>query len=227
MRASKGPRGRTTKRKVINVLIVDEYPVVRVGLRAMLKTPGLRVVGEAATADAALRLVVTRRPDVVLMEVGALGAEGYDFLRLIKEKRPKVSLVVLTKERSVYHLSRAMAAGCSGFFVKSVGREELLRGIRSIARGECIVEPTLLRELLKEVAQGQDLVKGKAGEALTIPEREIISLIAEGRTNNQIAHRLGYSVGTVKDYVQKIIQKLEVSDRTQAAVKAVRLGLVT
>lgn len=226
MRRYDRARNRAIKAGTIKVLIVDEHPVVRAGLRAMLAAPGLRVVGEAGTADAALRLLEARRPHMVLVEAASREANGLELLRQIKETSPTVSLVVITADQSVFQLYRAIALGCSGYFVKSVEPEKLLNGIRAIARGECVVEPNLLREMLQEVARQRGKPEMGADEKLTVPEREIVRLITEGHTNRQIARRLGYSVGTVKDYVQKIIQKLEVSDRTQVAVKAVRLGLL-
>ena len=210
----------------MRILILNDLPVVQAGLRAMLKAPDVRVVAGAQTADEALRLVRARTPDLVLAGVPVGEADGLDLLRRIKAKAPKVSVVTMTTSPSTLYLSRALALGCSGYLLKSVGRQDLLKAIRAIARGECIVEPTVLRELLKEIARQPAEGKAPPAAELTVPEREVLRLISEGGTNREIAQRLGYSVGMVKDYVQRIIEKLGVSDRTQAAVKAVRLGLL-
>lgn len=214
------------KRRPTKVLIVEKYPVVRAGLRVMLRATDIRVVGEAATPEDALRLVASRKPNIVLAHVRISDWDDIARLARIKEKQPKVSLVILTRNQDPFHASRAIALGCSGYIHERVDAVDLLKALRVIARGEWIVEPALLRELLKEIAQRPDGGRAGAQENLTVPELEVLRLISEGRTNTQIAQRLGYSVGTVKDYVQKIISKLEVSDRTQAAVKAVRLGLL-
>ena len=189
----------------------------------MLGASDVRVVGDAGTAREALRLIEARSPNVVLI---VADENATDLLRRIKEKSPKVSVIILDGDPGPSDVSRAIAAGCSGYLHKRVGRVELVRAIRGVARGECIVEPGFLKGLLEEVARQQAAAKPGRPEGLTVYEREVLRLITEGQTNRQIAQRLGYKVGTVKDYVQKIIRKLEVSDRTQAAVKAVRLKLL-
>ncbi|MFQ5804807.1 MAG: response regulator [Candidatus Methylomirabilales bacterium] len=214
------------KRPQIKILIVDNRPMVRAGLRAILRDAGIRVVAEAGSADEGFRLVKARGPDLVLLNDRIHGADGLDLLRRIKKKWPGVSVIMVTTNESPFYLSRALVLGCSGYLLEHVGREEFLRAVRGVARGECVVEPMLLREMLREVAGRQVARQAGAGEQLTVSEREVLRLITEGQTNRQIARRLSYSVGTVKDFVQKIIQKLEVSDRTQAAVKAIRHGLL-
>lgn len=210
----------------IKLLVVDHFPVVRAGLRAMLKAADITVVGEADEIDEVLRRLDVLNPDLVLAGIGTAEAEVLDLVARVKEKRPRVSVIVMTPAESTQYVSRALALGCSGYLQKRIARADLLKAVRAISRGECIVDPKLLPGLLKEVA-GQRLDRrAEPRERLTPPEQHILRLITEGRTNRQIAQHLRYGVGTVKDYVQRIIQKLEVSDRTQAAVKAVRLGLL-
>ena len=192
----------------------------------MLRAKEIRGVEEVGTARHALRLLRAAAPKMVLLGDRIEEADGLDLLRRIKEKWPKVPVIMVTANESPAYLSRALALGCSGYLQEWVGREELLKTVRAVDRGESVVEPPLLRSLLEEV--GRQIISRESGltEQLTFAEQEVLRLITEGQTNRDIAKRLGYSMGTVKDYVQKIIQKLQVSDRTQAAVKATRLGLL-
>ena len=214
------------KRQPIKVLIVAKYAVIRAGLRAMLKAQDIRVVAQAGTADEALRLAGARSVDLVLAHVRIDEAAAVDLLCRIKDSRPEVSIVILTGSDDPVSLSKALASGCSGYLHENVDRVGLLKAVRAVARGECVVEPTLLQSLLKDLARKPDDRQAVRAVPLTVPEQGVLRLITEGGTNREIAQRLGYSLGTVKEYVQRIIEKLEVSDRTQAAVKALRLGLV-
>lgn len=192
----------------------------------MLRAPDIRALGEAASAEELIRLATTLGPDVVILGLPFDDTDGLDLLRRLKDSAPKTSVVIETQSKNVSFLSQALALGCSGYLDKRMARSELLDAIRRIARGECIVKPELLRELLKEVSAPTGGRPREPNGPLTKAEREVLRLMSEGRTNREIGQRLHYSVGTVKDYVQRVIQKLGVSDRTQAAVKAVRLGLV-
>lgn len=220
------PRGKGATRASLKVLVVARWPVVRAGMRAMLEGSDIRVVGEAETADQVLRALKRRSADQVLVASEVDDAESLEFVRRVKENRPTTAIIMLTTRDSA-RLSQALALGCSGFLPMSIGKEALLGAVRAVARGECVVEPTLLQRLLKDVASQRVEVKPGPTERLTRQEEEVLRLIVEGQTNRQIAQRLGYGVGTVKGYVQRIIEKLEVSDRTQAAVKAVRLRILS
>ena len=214
------------KRRVIKLVIVGDTPLIRAGIRVMLKAPGIRVVGEARNPQEALRLVVAQSPDLVLAVPRTADADSLDLVRRIKEKRPKVYVVILADDERRLYLSRALAVGCSCYLLNDVGRVDLLKAVRSIAGGERVVGPTLSQDLLKTVVREPAGIGNPLPQPLAAQEREILHLISEGRTNRQIAGRLGYSMGSVKDYVQRILEKLDVADRTQAAVKAVRLGLL-
>ena len=214
------------QRSSIRVLVVDDSAVVRVGMKAMLRAPGIRVIGEATTTQGASRLLEARRPDVVLVDAALGEADGLAFLRGVKERWPTTSVIMLAKTGGSPHVSRAIALGCSGYLDLTMERQDILRAVRAVARGECTVAPKLLRQALKELGREPAARAQEPPQPLSAIEREVLRLIAEGLTNRQIAERLGYRIGTVKDYVQRVIQKLEVSDRTQAAVRAMRLGLV-
>ena len=194
-------------------------------MRAALKAPDLRVVGEASEEHEALRLVQDHSPDVVVAHFPDAYTRNLDLATRIKEQNPTIAVLVLTKSESTLFLARAIAIGCSGYFPEHVDPKDLVKAVRAVARDECVIEPALMQDLLAAVAQQYD-GKVAPSKELSAAEREILQLLAEGKTNRQIAELLRYSVATIKDHVQKIIQKLEVSDRTQAAVKAIRLGLV-
>lgn len=210
----------------INVLIVDNRPLIRAGMAAMLKAPDIRLVGEASGANETLRLVSKRKPTLVLLGGRISAADSIGLLRRMKKKWPELGVIMVTMNEDPRTVSGALALGSSGYLLKTVRGAQLLKAVRAAARGECVLEPPRLRKILNELLNQEATHKAGSSEQLTATERDVLRLITEGWTNRQIARRLGYSLGTVKDYVQKIIQKLEVSDRTQAAVKAVRLGLV-
>ena len=214
------------KPRITRILIACDYPVLRLGLRAILKAPDLRVVGETATPAGALDLVASRNPDIVVLGCRVAEEEGLDLLARIKRGWPRVSVVIVTIPGSDIQVSRAVALGCSGYLLETLDGPAFRKAIRDIARGECVIEPGLLRDLLTGLTREVGTRRAQVSQELTAPEREVLRLITEGQTNREIAQRLQYSLGTVKDYVQRIIEKLGVSDRTQAAVKAVRLGLL-
>jgi DNA-binding NarL/FixJ family response regulator len=210
----------------LKVLVVHPYPLVRAGMRWMLAVPDIRVVGEGTTVTDTLRLVRRTTPGVVLMGCHPGSVEGcIELLARIKAQSPSTSVVMLTGSERTVDLSRAMQKGCSGYLSPLVTREELVKAVRAIARGECIIDPSRLKRLFQEMGRGQSIEEVPSSR-LTRREHDVLRLVTEGKTNREIAGELRYSVATVKDYVQRIIQKLGVSDRTQAAVKAVRTGLV-
>ena len=213
------------KQRVINVLVASEYPVYRVGMRGMLAGSSLRVIGEASSVGEVLSRVRTKRPDVLLLDLQLRGADDLDFLREAKRSQPQMQVVVVVSRERAAHLPEAINLGCSGFLTKHATPAQLVKTVRAVVHGDGVVEPGLLHELLGEVARQSSKIPEPHGEALSIPEREVLGLITQGRTNRQIAQSLGYSFGTVKNYVQKIMLKLAVTDRTQAAVKAARTGL--
>jgi two-component system, NarL family, response regulator DevR len=213
------------KQRVINVLVASEYPVYRVGMRGMLAGSSLRVVGEASSVGEVLSRVRTKRPDVLLLDLQLRGADSLDFLREAKTSQPRMQVVVVVSRERAAHLPEAINLGCSGFLTKQVTASQLVKTVRAVVHGDGVVEPGLLHELLGEVSRQPAKLPEPHREALSVPEREVLRLITEGRTNRQIAQALGYSFGTVKNYVQKIMLKLAVTDRTQAAVKAARTGL--
>ena len=210
---------------VIRVLIVDDHPMVREGLRSMLSGEGVEVVGEAATAADAARMAERARPDVVLLDVGLPDADGLTALAAIKACAPEASVLVVTMHDEPRLVRRAIEAGAAGYVLKGVGRRELLAAVRAVRDGESVVDRALLRGLVAQTPAGLH-ADSPSTESLTAVERDVLRLVAQGLTNREIGERMRWSVATAKKYVQRILDKLGVSDRTQAAVQAVRAGLL-
>jgi DNA-binding NarL/FixJ family response regulator len=201
----------------IRMLLVDDHPVVREGLRSMLTDGALEVVGEAATATEATRLCAEVAPDVVLLDMALPDLDGVSTLRRIKHVRPETAVLVLSMHDDPALVRAAIQAGAAGYLLKGVARQELLAAVRAVRHGEAVVDPALLRSLSADPG---------AGASLTAIERDVLRLIASGRTNREIAGQMRWSVATAKKYVQRVLAKLDVSDRTQAAVAALRRGLL-
>lgn len=212
----------------IRVLIVDDHPVVREGLRSMLAAGGVEVVGEAGSGSEALTLIRELSPQVVLMDVRMPDMDGFSAMAAMKRQSLAASVIVLTTYNNMQYLIRSVIYGAAGYFLKGISRRELLEAIRAVAAGESLLKVHHLRavidRLMKEDAQTAPLAVAKMG-ALTPREREVLGLIVQGLTNKQIAQILAVSPATVRTHVQNIIAKLGVSDRTQAAVWAVRSGM--
>lgn len=193
----------------------------------MLRAPGIQIVAETENIDQALRQTLYRHP---LLIIG--GCHSTDFeecaalLTRIKAQAPSVSLILLTPSERTGDLARAIKLGCSGYVHPRISAVELIRVVRAVAGGECILDPSLLKRLLEEISNQEAASRVRPRAALSATEQNVLRLISEGQTNRLIAAKIGVSVATVKDHVQRIIEKLGVSDRTQAAVKAVRLGFV-
>lgn len=216
------PRGES-----IRVLIVDDHPMVREGLRSMLAGDIIDVVGEAATGSQAVETAQQLMPDVILMDVRMPDMDGLAATEIIKEMVPGASVVVITSYESKDYLKRAIQAGAAGYVLKGMARDHLIDVIRLVCEGGSLIDARLLGELLAEIGVEGSRFQGVEGalEALTQREHEVLRLLVGGLTNKEIAAHMQYSVGTVKNVVQRVIEKLGVSDRTQAAVYAVRAGM--
>ena len=208
----------------IRVIIADDHGVVRAGLRGLLASADLEVVAEASTGREAVALAREHHPDVVLMDVRMPDMDGLQALRMIKSTMPEVSVVMLTVYANSEYLSRAVAAGAAGYLLKDADPEEIPRMVRAAAEGEVVIDPDLLQSILAHtpVAEPSSL----AQVDLTQQELRVLKLLALGFNNDAIAETLVVSRNTVKTHVRHIFAKLGVSDRTQAAVWAVRHGLV-
>jgi NarL family two-component system response regulator LiaR len=208
----------------IRVLIVDDHAVVREGLRTFLELQdGLEVVGEAGDGDEAVREAERLRPDVILMDLVMPRLDGVAAMRLLRERLPESRVIVLTSFADDERLLPAIQAGAAGYLLKNVQPQELARAIRAAHAGEALLDTAVAARLVDAIAQAPG---EQPREPLTPREREVLELIADGLSNKRIALELGVSEKTVKTHVGHLLAKLGVSDRTQAAVLAVRRGLV-
>lgn len=209
----------------ISVLIADDHPMVREGLRSMLSTPGMRVVGGAGSGRECVEQVEALQPDVVLMDIRMPDMDGIEALRAIKEANLRTKVIIITTYRSTAYLLRALAAGADGFVLKDIPRDKLLMIVEEVASGASRVDHEFLQSVLRNMDE-TDESQGQAGfelrESLTPREMDVLQLLVEGFTNRAIADALGLSSGTVKGYVRTILRKLGATDRTQAAVIAIR-----
>jgi DNA-binding NarL/FixJ family response regulator len=215
----------------IRVLIVDDQELVRTGFRLFLETqPGLAVVGEAGDGEEAIERVRELRPDVVLMDIRMPTMDGVEATAKLTsgaiEPAPRV-LVLTTFDLDEYVFG-ALRAGAAGFLLKDAPRERLIEAIRVVHSGEALLSPSITRRLIEDFAARSDPIEPPAAvlAELTPREREVLVLIARGFPNKRIARELTLSEKTVKTHVGHVLAKLGVSDRTQAAVIAVRAGLV-
>lgn len=212
----------------VRVLIADDHPLVREGLRSMLlDLEDIQLVGEASDGLEALRFTGDLKPDVVIIDIRMGGLDGIEATRRIKDRRPETAVLVLTVLDEPDYLLEAVKAGASGYLLKDCSRQQLLTAIRTLQAGGSLLDPDTIGRLLHQLrrlpAQVED--KGVAPH-FTDREIEVLRLLCEGRNNKEIAEILVLSVETVKTHVRHIMGKLEVSDRTQAAIKALKENLV-
>jgi len=209
---------------MIRVIIADDHGVVRAGLRGLLVAAGLDVIAEAGTGAEAVALARELRPDVVLLDVRMPEMDGLQALAAIKAEMPDISVVLLTVYASTEYLSRAIAAGAAGYLLKDAEPDEIVRVVQAAAEGEMVIDATLLQSVLGQTQVVESDALQQAD--LTQQELRVLKLIALGLNNDAIAETLVVSRNTVKTHVRHIFEKLGVSDRTQAAIWAVRNGLV-
>jgi DNA-binding NarL/FixJ family response regulator len=208
----------------IRVLVVDDHPVVRQGLRSFLSSrEGIEVVGEAADGEAALGELRRLRPDVVLMDLVMPGTGGVAAIRRITAEYPEVRTLVLTSFSSEDDVIPAVAAGAVGYLLKDVAPAELEAAVRAAFRREATLSPEVMTRVMAEVARSSATTAELDG--LTPREIDVLRLLAAGRSNRALATELYVSERTVKAHVSNILAKLHVTDRTQAALWAVRHGL--
>lgn len=209
----------------ISILIVDDHPVFRSGLRSLLELqPGLLVVGEAGSAEDALRLASELQPDVILMDIQLPSMNGIEATRRIKSVNPRIQILMLTMFQDDDSVFAAVRAGAQGYVLKGSNEEEIVRSIRGVARGEAIFGSGAAERVLRFFAAVRPS-HSPAFPELTHREREILELIAQRLSNGAIAQRLELSPKTVRNYVSNIISKLQVADRSEAIWAAKNAGI--
>jgi DNA-binding NarL/FixJ family response regulator len=206
----------------IRLVIVDDHPVFRFGLRALLSAePDIIVLGEASSGAEALELVTQHAPDVVLLDVNLPDVNGVETTRQLLRLQPALRILMITMfdDNTVFG---ALRAGAGGYILKGASSEETVRAIRAVANGEAIFSPSVARRMVQQVNAGP---AAAPFPELTEREEEVLRLLARGLTNSAIAERLGLSIKTVRNRVSDIFAKLQVSDRAEAIIKARSAGL--
>jgi DNA-binding NarL/FixJ family response regulator len=210
----------------IRVLIADDHTLFRDGLRALLASvPDIEVVGEASSGKEALRLAFEYQPDVILMDVQMPDLNGIEATRQILRTSPHVGIIILTMFQDDDSVFAAMRAGARGYVLKGADQGVLLRAVRAVANGESLFSPEIAARLMQFFASFEPASRTELFPELTEREREILSLIADGQTNAEIAEKLVISMKTVRNHVSNIFSKLQVADRAQAAIRAREAGL--
>jgi DNA-binding NarL/FixJ family response regulator len=207
----------------IRVLVVDDHAVVREGLRTFLELQdGIEVTGEASDGEEAVEAAARLRPDVVLMDLVMPRLDGVAAMRVLRERVPRARVIVLTSFLDDDKLLPALRAGAAGYLLKNAEPQELARAVRAAHAGEALLDPVVAARLVEALAVRDD----EPLDRLTPREREVLQLIGRGFPNKRIARQLEVSEKTVKTHVGHVLAKLGVTDRTQAAIVAVRAGLI-
>ena len=208
----------------IRLLLADDHRMLRDGLRLSMEEAGFEVVGEAGDGEEAVRLAEGLRPDVVLMDVSMPLLDGIEATRLVHQRVPESQVVMLTMHGETHVMSQAIQAGAAGYLVKDCSTEEVVAAVRMASGSEGALSPELATSMLAEVQRGGG---GQPDEPVISPrEEEVLQLVADGLSLPEVAAKLYISVKTVKNHLASIYQKLDARDRTQAVLRAVRMGII-
>jgi len=217
----------------IRVVIVDDYPVVREGLRTMLSTDEtIEITGEVSDGVEAVAMVAEKKPNVVLMDIRMPNMDGIEAIRRIKDKHPSTSVIVLTMYDDDAYVIDAVRAGASGYLLKDASLELLLHTVRTVSSGETLIKTKLLYQAISSlVSATNERQKPEAHttedvETVTVREQDVLKLVVAGYTNREIGKELGILEETIKKHMKNILAKLRVTNRTSAAIKAIRAGLI-
>jgi DNA-binding NarL/FixJ family response regulator len=210
----------------IRILIADDHPLFRDGMHGLLDSVAdAQVVGEATTGDEAVALAASLQPDVILMDIKMPGMNGIEATRQILYTSPHIAILVVTMLEDDDYVFAAMRAGARGYLLKGANQAEVLRAIRAVANGEAIFGPAIARRVLGYFATPRPAAPARLFPELTERETEVLNLIAQGRSNQEIADQLVLSLKTVRNHVSNIFSKLHVADRAQAIIRAREAGL--
>ncbi len=210
----------------LRVLIADDHPLFRHGLSALLgASPDFEVAGEATTGEEVIELAANLQPDVILMDIQMPGVNGIEATRHILHTSPHIRILIITMFEDDASVFTAMRAGARGYILKDAQKAAMFHAIRSVGRGEAIFSPAIATRLIDFFSAPRPVVSRQAFPELTEREGEILTLIAQGYSNTEIATRLVLSPNTVRNYVSNVFSKLQVADRAQAIVRARDAGL--
>jgi two-component system response regulator DevR len=205
----------------LRVILVDDHEVVRVGLRTLLgRNPDLDIVDEASSGQEAVRKALMHRPDIVVMDVRLAGMSGIEACREITQAAPAVKVIMLTSYGDDDTLFEAIAAGASGYVLKQIGSNDLVKAIETVGRGDAALDPATTSRVFARMREEARKKEESAFSELTEQELRVLSFLAEGRTNREIADALTLGEGTVRNYVSSIFSKLHVNNRAEAAAYA-------
>ncbi len=210
----------------LRVLIADDHPFFRDGMRMFLETtPDIAVVGEAATGEEAVAQTKVLQPDVILMDIKMPGLSGIEATRRILETNPRVRVLVVTMFEDDATVFTTMRAGARGYVLKDAQKDDVLRAIRAVGRGEAIFSPSIASRLMDFFTTARPAASRESFPMLTGRERELLHLMARGASNTEIARLLSLSTKTVANYVSNILSKLQVADREEVVLRAREAGL--
>lgn len=208
------------------ILLVDDHEVVRLGLKALIERhPDMEVVAEAGTASEAVTKALSFKPDVVVMDIRLGGSSGIDACREIADQLPDTKVIMLTSYAEDELLFAAIRAGAAGYVLKQAGGQDVIRALETVGQGQSLLDPALTERVFAEVRRAAKAQEVSAFSMLTEQERKVLMLVADGKTNRDIAHELHLGEGTVRNYVSNILGKLGVSNRAEAAAYATKHNL--
>jgi two-component system, NarL family, response regulator DevR len=207
----------------MKILLVDDHEIVRLGLKSLLsRYPSFEVVGEAGTAKEAIDKARQYKPDVVVMDIRMPGRSGIEATREIMQKQPATKVIMLTSYVEDEMLFEAISAGAVGYVLKQIGSGDLVRALEAVSRGESLIDPALMRKVISKLREASRKAEDEAFGTLTEQELKVLALVAEGKTNKEIASAIFLSEKTVRNYVSVILSKLNLSTRSEAAAYAVK-----
>ena len=211
----------------IRLMVVDDHELVRMGLKAILEAEDdIEVVGEASSAREAISAVPYLSPSVVLMDIRMEGMNGIEACRLIKSASPRVNVVMLTSFSEEEAVMSSIMAGASGYLLKNLGRADLLKSIRVVAQGQNLLDPAVTSKVMERLRQLTSKEQDRALDVISVREKEVLALIAQGLTNKEIAEKLFISENTARNHVSRILEKLGLARRSEAAAFAAQHGLL-
>ena len=206
----------------IKVLIADDHVLIRQGLKTLLELSGIKVIAEASDGQGAINICRTEPIDVVLMDINMPHVSGVQATQVIKKEKPDIGIIALTMSENDKDICDMILAGISGYFLKDTDADTLIDCIKAVANGQSILHPSITKKVLAGYKEISATVQGNHKEILTEREREILKLITEGKSNKEIAASLYISEKTVKNHLTNVFRKIDVQDRTQAVIYAMK-----